>query len=86
LLKKQQENSAVAHQTGQSGNPVGPPKGARNTITLAMEALLDGEAKELTRKAIELAEGSDMVALRPCLDRITSSRGLPISIASLVGS
>jgi hypothetical protein len=52
-----------------------------------MEELLDGEAKELTRKAIELAKGG--LALRLCLDRITSqgsSRSLPISIASLVGS
>ena len=33
----------------------------------AMEALLDGEAEELTRKAVELAKGGDMAALRLCL-------------------
>ena len=40
---------------GQSGNPAGKPKGARHRATLAAEALLDGEAEALTRKAIELA-------------------------------
>lgn len=59
---------------GQSGNPDGRPKGARNATTRAVEALLDGEAEELTRKAIELAKGGDMAALRLCLDRITPPR------------
>ena len=59
---------------GQSGNPAGKPKGLRNRATLALEALLDGEAEELTRKAIELAKGGDMAALRLCLDRIVPPR------------
>src|SRR5215207_8782855 len=55
------------------GNP-GRPKGARHKTTLAIEALLDGEAEALTRKAIELAKAGDMVALRLCLDRICPPR------------
>ena len=39
-----------------------------------MEALLDGESEALTRKAIELAKGGDMQALRLCLDRILPPR------------
>jgi hypothetical protein len=46
------------------GNP-GRPKGARHRLTLAAEALLDGEAEALTRKAIELALGGETIALRP---------------------
>jgi hypothetical protein len=46
------------------------PKGTRNKTTLAVEALLDGEAETLTRKAIELAKAGDLAALRVCLDRI----------------
>jgi hypothetical protein len=42
-------------QKGRSGNPAGKPKGARHRSTVAAEALLDGEAEALTRKAIELA-------------------------------
>src|SRR5690348_2496063 len=41
---------------GESGNPAGRPRGARNRTTLAAEQLLDGEAEVLTRKAIELAK------------------------------
>src|SRR5215831_16128593 len=59
---------------GQSGNPAGRPKGARHRATLAAEALLDGEAEALTRKAIELALGGDPIALRLCLDRILPPR------------
>lgn len=59
---------------GQSGNPKGRPKGARHKTTLAMEALLAGEAEGLTRKAIELAQDGDTVALRLCLDRLMPVR------------
>lgn len=59
---------------GQSGNPSGRPKGARNVTTLAMEALLDGQAEALTQKAIDLALTGDMGALRLCLDRIMPAR------------
>jgi hypothetical protein len=67
---------------GKSGNPAGKPKGSRNAATLAMEALLDGESEALTRKAIELAKGGDMQALRLCLDRILPPRkDRPIAFA-----
>jgi len=59
---------------GQSGCPAGKPKGARHRTTLAAEALLDGEAEVLTRKAIELALAGDSPALRLCLDRILPPR------------
>ncbi|MCH8859240.1 MAG: hypothetical protein IID54_06645 [Proteobacteria bacterium] len=59
---------------GQSGNPKGRPKGARNRATLAAEALLDGEAEALTRKAIELGLSGDTTALRLCLERLMPPR------------
>lgn len=59
---------------GQSGNPAGKPRGARHKTTLAAEALFDGEVEQLTRKAIELALGGDVAALRICLDRILPPR------------
>jgi hypothetical protein len=66
---------------GQSGNPSGRPKGARNKATLALETLLDGQAEALTQKAIKLALGGDMMALRMCLDRILPARkDRPVSI------
>jgi hypothetical protein len=57
----------------QPGNP-GKPKGARHRTTLAIDALLEGEAETITRKAIELAKEGDTVALRLCLDRLSPAR------------
>jgi len=59
---------------GESDNPRGKRQGARHRTTLAAEALLDGEAKALTGKAIELALAGETVALRLCLDRILPPR------------
>ena len=61
-------------QPGQSGNPEGRPKDSRNKTTLALESLLDGQAEALTQKAIELALGGDIPALRLCLDRLLPPR------------
>ena len=67
---------------GQSGNPSGRQRGSRNKATLAVEALLDGEAEALTRKAVELALAGDTTALRLCLDRLAPPRkGRPITLA-----
>jgi len=69
---KKQKRSGF--KPGQSGNPKGRPQGSRNNVTLAMEALLEGEAEALTRKAIEKALGGDMTALRICFDRLYPPR------------
>ena len=58
------------YKPGQSGNPAGRPKGARNKATVAAEALLEGEAETITRKCIDLALEGDHTALRLCLSRI----------------
>lgn len=65
------------------GNRLGGGKpGARHKTTRAIEALLDGEAEGLTRKAIEMALAGDGPALRLCLDRIAPPRkDAPISFA-----
>ena len=68
------ENHAGRWQKGQSGNPAGRPAGARHKVSLAAEALLDGESEALTRKAIDLALEGDTTALRLCLERILPPR------------
>jgi hypothetical protein len=55
------------------GNP-GRPKGARHKATIAAEALLEGEAEALTRKAVEKALEGDTTALRLCLERLVPPR------------
>ncbi len=60
------------------GNP-GRPKGSRHKYTMAAQALLDGEAEALTRRAIDAALGGDTAALRLCLERVVPVRkGAPI--------
>ena len=59
---------------GTSGNPKGRPPGSRNKATLACQELLDGEAEALTRKAVDMALGGDIQALRLCLDRLIPPR------------
>ena len=71
---REEARNSTQFQKGQSGNPTGRPKGARNKSTLAAEALLDGEAEVLTRKVIELAKDGDRTALRLCFDRLLPVR------------
>jgi len=87
-------------EEGKSGNPKGRPLGAKNRTTLAAQALLEGEAEALSRKAVELALAGDLTALRLCLDRvvplcrertisfemaeISSINGAPYAVASII--
>jgi hypothetical protein len=74
---------------GQSGNPSGRPKGARNKSTVAAEALLDGESESLTRRCIDLAMEGDPTALRLCLSRILPvkrERTIELDLPALEGS
>src|SRR5262245_43093022 len=61
-------------KAGRSGNPEGRPRGSRNKATMAVEALLDGEANAIARKAVEKALEGDMAALRLCLERLLPPR------------
>ena len=57
-------------QKGETGNPAGRPRGARNRTTVLLENLLADGAEAITRKAIELAKAGEIAALRMCLDRL----------------
>ncbi len=60
----------------QTGNKFGKgrPQGSRNSATLALQMLLDGEGEEITRTAIELAISGNETALRLCLERLIPIR------------
>jgi hypothetical protein len=55
---------------GQSGNPAGRPRGARNKRTILAEKLFDDHAEELTRNAIALANKGHATALHVCMNRV----------------
>lgn len=59
---------------GESGNPKGRPQGSRNSASIAAQALLDGEAQALTRRAVEMALAGDTTALRLCLERLLPTK------------
>jgi len=67
-------SEATQFRPGQSGNPGGRPKGARNKITVAIEALIDAASTDIATKAIELAKAGDATMIRALLDRAAPPR------------
>ena len=57
------------YKKGQSGNPKGRPKGARDKRA-ELKNLLLSHSEALVEKAVELALSGDSAALKLCLDRI----------------
>ena len=64
----------MSFQKGESGNPAGRPRGARNRATLLMQNLLADDAEAIGRKAIEMAKAGDLAAIRLCMDRLAPVR------------
>ena len=72
---------------GQSGNPAGRPRGARNRATLMIAALLDEEGPRLMREAIDRALDGDSLLLRCCVTRMVPvPRGRPVELDLAEGS
>uniref|UniRef100_I2PZC6 DUF5681 domain-containing protein n=1 Tax=Desulfovibrio sp. U5L TaxID=596152 RepID=I2PZC6_9BACT len=79
--ERKQRGPGKRFEPGQSGNPAGKPKGCRSRATLAAQALIDGQADELVKKAIELALAGDGPVLRAMLDRLCpAKRDSPVSV------
>ena len=66
-------------QPGQSGNPAGRPRGARNRRTIASERLFDESAEKLTAVLIRLADQGHPLALRIAMDRICPTKDRPVA-------
>lgn len=57
-------------QKGQSGNPKGKPKGARNKATLMALAVLEKDVEAIANKVVDAALGGDLQAARFILERL----------------
>jgi hypothetical protein len=57
---------------GNSINPAGRPKGSLNKSTMAALAIMEADAETISRKAVELALGGDLTAIRIVLDRLVA--------------
>ena len=68
--KLQRRGPGRPFQSGESGNPSGRPKGARDRALLALEALLEGEAQAITQKLIGMALAGDPTGIRLVMERI----------------
>ena len=70
---------------GKSGNPSGRPKGIRDK-RCGLRALLEPHASALVNKAVELAKGGDVGALRLCLERLVpalKTENRPVTLPAL---
>lgn len=80
---------------GQSGNPNGRPKGAKNKATVLNEILSDKDKDAIIAKVVERAKEGDIQAIKIVMDRIFPSlkameistgdadQGVQINIGSL---
>src|SRR5258708_3728746 len=59
----------MTFKPGESGNPIGRPSGSKNKRTQLVK-FLEPYAEELIIKAVELARGGDVNALRLCIERL----------------
>jgi hypothetical protein len=68
-------------QPGQSGNPAGRPRGARNKATVLFEELLEGNGEAVIRKIIEQAKEGEGKALGWLMGILIPKRkGVPIEV------
>ena len=82
------KNGRNTDGTFSSGN-AGRPKGTRNLKTVAIESLLEGQAKALTQTAISKVLEGDSIALRLCMDRIMPApkdRRIKVQLPSISSS
>ena len=55
---------------GQSGNPMGKPKGARNKTTMMVLQLMEGAAEEITQTVLDSARNGNLGAAKLVLERL----------------
>jgi hypothetical protein len=68
-------------QKGQSGNPSGRAQGSRNTATLILDAMADGEAEAVLGNVLKAAKTGDLKAAEIILSRVwPAKKGRPVRL------
>src|SRR5260370_38905705 len=68
------ETTHMPFQKGQSGNPAGRPRGARNRKMIILQSMLDEDGEALLAQAMKMAKEGNIFALRLCLERLLPKR------------
>jgi len=68
--KTVQKQASTRFKPGQSGNPAGRPKGARNKASVMAQRLMEGQAEAVVQTVIEAALTGDMAACRLIVERL----------------
>lgn len=78
------KQAATRFKPGRSGNPKGRPPGALNKTTLALRALMAGQAEAVLQVLIDQAMGGDVAAARAILERLVPvARETPIDAGAV---
>jgi hypothetical protein len=64
------ENTDTRFKPGQSGNPAGKPRGARNQATQALDDLARGSVSEIIKRLIKDAKAGNTTAAQLILSRV----------------
>src|SRR5260370_2439083 len=67
-------NTHMPFQKGQSGNPAGRPRGARNRKMIVLQSMLDEDGEAILAQAMKMAKAGNIFALRLCLERLLPKR------------
>lgn len=79
---QQKINSGTWQKGCPSPNPSGRPKGSRNKMTEAAQALLEEKSERIMRTAVDMAIDGETPILKHMLDRILPAmRSAPVNLA-----
>jgi hypothetical protein len=70
VLDKTGKKQRSGFQPGQSGNPLGRPKGSLNKTTIFTQDLLREDVEVMMKKLKELALGGNLMAIKLWLERV----------------